>query len=59
MGAVRRYWLHGLPLAVVIFLTTGELTKGLLLFLDFLSLLAVDKIPAADLLVGTGLVHVS
>ena len=59
MGAVRRCWLHGLPLTVVIFLTTGTLAVGLLLFLGFLPLLPVDKVPVADLLVGTGLVHVS
>ena len=59
LGAVRRYWLHGLPLAVVIFITAGALTESLLLFLDFLPLLAVDGISAADMLVGTGLDHAS
>ena len=59
LGAVQRYWLHGLPLAVVIFITAGALTESLLLFLDFLPLLAVDGISAADMLVGTGLDHAS
>ena len=59
MGAVRRYWSHGLPLTVVVIVATGSLPVGLLLFLDFLPLLPVDKVPVADLLVGTGLVHVS
>ena len=51
--------LHGLLLAVVVIVTTGALTECLFLFLDFLALLPVDKVPVADLLVGTGLVHVS
>ena len=59
MGAVRRCWLHGLPFTVVIFITTGTLTVGLLLFLDFLPLLPVDGISAADEVVGTVLDHAS
>ena len=55
MGAVRRYWLHGLPRIVVVFITTGTLTVGLFLFFNLLSLLAVDEVPAANLLVGVGL----
>ena len=51
--------LHGLLLVVVVIVTTGALTECLFLFLDFLPLLPVDKVPVADLLVGTGLVHVS
>ena len=59
MGAVRRHRLHGLPFAIVIFLTAGTLTVSLLLFLDFLPLLPVDGISAADMLIGTGLDHAS
>ena len=57
--AVRRHWLHGLPLAVVVIITTGALTEGLLLFLDFLPLFPVDGISAADMLLGAGLDHAS
>jgi len=35
MGAVRRYWLHGLPITVVKFIATGALTVSLFLFLTF------------------------
>ena len=51
--------LHGLFLVVVVFITTGSLTKGLLLFLDFLPLFPVDGIPAADMLIGAGLDYAS
>ena len=51
--------LHGLPLVVVIFMTTGALTVSLFLFLDFLPLLAIDRISAADKVVGAGLEHTS
>ena len=57
MGAVRRYWLHGLIFIEVVFMTTGALTKSLLLFLDFLPLLPVDGISAADMMIGAGLDH--
>ena len=59
MGAVRRHWLHALLLVVVVFITTGAVTKGLLLFLDFLPLLPVDGISAADMLIGAVLDHAS
>ena len=49
--------LHGLPRIVVIFMTTGTLTVSLFLFLDFLPLLTVNGIPAADMLVGAVLDH--
>ena len=49
--------LHSLFLVVVVIATTGTLAKSLLLFLDFLPLLAVDGISAADMLIGTSLNH--
>ena len=55
LGAVRRYWLHGLPLTVVVIVTTGTLTVSLFLFLVSLPLLPVDGISAADDIVGAGL----
>lgn len=51
--------LHGLPLVAVIFLTAGALTQSLLLCFDFLPLLPVNGISAADEAVGAGLDHAS
>ena len=51
--------LHALIFVVVIFLTAGALTECLFLFLDFLPLLSVDGISAADMLFGAGLDHPS
>ena len=51
--------LHGLHFVVVIIVTAGALTEGLLLFFDFLPLLAVNGISAADILISIGLDHAS
>lgn len=59
MGAVRRYCLYGLPLAVVVFVTIGALTMSLFLFLNSLPLLPVNGIASADMLVSAGLDHTS
>ena len=58
-GAVRRVPLHSQFHVIAVILTIGTLTMRLFLFLDFLPLLAVNGISAADMLVGTGLDHTS
>ena len=40
-------------------MTTGALTKSLLLFFNFLPLLPVDGVSTADEVVGAGLDHAS
>ena len=52
-------WLHGLFLVIVVFMPAGALTVSLFLFLDFLPLPAVNRIPTADMLVGAVLDHTS
>ena len=56
-GAVRRSWLHGLSLVVVMFITSGSLTVGLLLFLNLLPQFSVNGISAVDMLIGAALDH--
>lgn len=49
--------LHSQFHVIVVILTIGALTVGLFLFLDFLSLLAVNGISATNMLVCAGLDH--